>query len=154
MISDLIASNLERINNMTKNDKLKWRPLEEYSRYYADNKDLTEYITMLKLDESIRINNTESFFVKKEEAYLVLLTYDKTIEKNKTETITEILGIFHKNSEIHKVPAYFVSIDIQQFKQNIVDYWERKKGHYSIEVSDLLDFMDNFISEEFQKLDF
>lgn len=135
MISDRIESYLRRINENTKNRKLNWRPISEYSKYYNDSIYLNEYIIKAHKDELTEI---ESFFVKKEEAYLVLLSYH-----SKYSDKVELLGVFHKNAGVCEIPQYLTN-SIFELRKNIIEYWKSKEAEYCVNVSDLFQFLDKF----------
>jgi len=144
MISDRIESYLNKINENTKHGKLKWRPITEYLNYYDDNDDLTTSILLIKDAMYSKLHENTSFFLKDGDAYLVLIDkeFDSMIDGSRKRT-RELWGVFHKNASVYHIPAYLKD-GIETLQRSIIEYWEFKKGDYSVEASDLFDFLDKF----------
>lgn len=146
MIADNIAGKLECLNENTKKMKIKWHPIDEYLKYYDDNKELSEYIMMLKTDSRYKLYSDESFFIRKNDSYLVLISFFSSSNLyGQDMNFTELYGIFHKNAELVSIPQYFNKSSIDELKKNIKDYICRKEGLYSWETSEMIEFLDDII---------
>lgn len=141
MIQDQIAHRLDKIVEETNAFNIKWRPLEEYAKYYKDNRDLNEYINIMLNDKEREMILNKSYIAVNGFSYLVVLCYQST-----NELEIEIIGVLHKNASIIKIPPYFAKYSSSELLENIEKYIEFKKGFYSWETADMFEFLESFTS--------
>ena len=146
MIYDQIAHRLDEIVEETDAFNIKWRPLEEYSKYYKDNRDLNEYISIMLNDKEKKMVLDKSYIAINGFSYLVVLYY-----QNSNETEIEIIGVLHKNASIIKIPPYFAKYTGSDLIEKIEKYIEFKKGFYSWETADMFEFLESFTSNNSQQ---
>lgn len=146
MIYEQIAFRLDKIVDETIAHRIKWRPLEEYNKYYKDNRDLNEYIGLMLNDKNKRLELNKSFIAVNGFSYLVVLYYQCD-----TEPEVELIGVIHKNASIIKIPPYFMHYSVSKLLDEINTYIEFKKGFYSWETADMFDFLDSFTSNNPQQ---
>ena len=99
MISDVIAKKLELLNERTRNLQIRWKPIDDYVSLYDDSEQLSEYLSMMHFDPRYELHSEDSFFVKKEESYLVLLSFSFTDEDGPKKEKIELYGIFCRYAE-------------------------------------------------------
>lgn len=144
MISDQIDDKLQGICGATQRHELKWRPIDEYLKYYDDNLDLSERLLMLKKNEFTVLHSESSFFVRKNNSYLIVLSYcEENPMDGTTNEICELLATIYPSSPLIKIPPYMDG-GIERIRDVIQTYWDLKEGNYSLEVSDMFDLLDNF----------
>ena len=144
MMSDCIEGALIRINEHTQERVLLWRPISEYIDYFSEDNLLTERITMFRVNEFIELYEDKSFFVKKGDSVLALLNYQETSAiDGKVTNEYELLGIFCGSYNVIKIPPY-IDGGLEELQASILEYWHNKEAHYSLDASDMLEFLDQF----------
>ena len=134
-----------RIMNATKQRQIKWRYIDDYMKYYKDNIELNDYIDILSRTKNL--NNNCSFFAKKEDTYLVILSYEekkiKGLESADNKENCELIGIPHKNAELIRIPAY-IDGGIEELRNQVIYYINTINEGYGYDINDMFDLLDTF----------
>ncbi len=144
MISDRIEYMLNNINEKTKSFQLQWRPINEYVDYCHDNEYMSEKIMMMEVNEFVDFYNDKSFFIRKDNSYLFLLSYQETsaIDGSVSEHC-ELFASFYPNSEVIPVPGY-INGGIKTIRDSVIKYWESENCNYVAEVSGIIGILKKF----------
>lgn len=145
MYADAIESYIRSIIESTQNNKLEWRPAEEFEENFSSiYESLWDRVCTIYHFEFSALQKEKSFFVKRNDSILMLLDYNS--ESGKDGSITHNLQLFGSllpNSPVVEVPPYYDNgfIDLQNA---ILKYWQHKEGVYCLEVSDTFDLLSHF----------
>ncbi len=142
MIYERVGAKLDKLVEKTNKFNVRWRPLEEYIKYYSDNKDLNEYISLMLSNKDRKLDLEKSYIATKGFSYFVVLSYC-----GEADPEIELIGVIHKNANIIKIPQYFIKYTINDLMKSIENYTEYKKGDYSWETTDLFEFLETFTSD-------
>ena len=144
MIADRIENMLNTINQKTISFQLQWRPINEYIEYCHDNSDMSEKIMMMEANEYVDFHKDQSFFVRKDSAYLFLLSYNLVSAKDGTESeCCELYASLYPNSEVVIIPSY-IDGGIQTIRDSVIDYWETENCNCVAEVSAIIGVLGRF----------
>ena len=144
MMSSRIESCLNKIKENTQNFKIKWKPISDYIKYYDDNNQISEKISMMYVNEYIDIQEDESFFAKKDDSYIFVLSYTEVSSiSGECSTECELIVIPHKNADIFKIPPY-IDGGIEVIRESIKQYLNIREDIQPVEFFDVLNVLEEF----------
>lgn len=132
MESGRIENYLECLLSQTKANKIFWRPINEFFKYFCDNSPFYNYINIWCLRNDMEQGDMEqdrSFFVKKDNNFLAIIDV-KYKNGNNEKHIVELVGSFMSTDSIIQIPPYLDG-GIEELHEAILNYWDEKHCTYS-----------------------
>ena len=133
--------------------KIKWRPIDEYIRSYADQNFIANYVYASIRDYIRNIYNgcqemytDKSFFVKKDGYVLAMLNYKMADKDGKAHDILELVGGIYDNP-VKTIPEY-IEGGFAKIQNAIIQYWQFKEGDYKLDISDGFELLSAFTEED------